>query len=126
MNFSLEICNNNACHFAVFFRKEKYYGNRAMFVFSFRSRGHKHEDVHMVNLIFIGPCIIIYSYSTTKTMHLLSKIIYSCKTLYIFRTVFPSIIRSSELRIQQRYMSNSCCYLLLWGMTFHLIPDSSR
>jgi len=42
-------------------------------------------------------------------MHLLSQIIYSCKKLYMFRTVFPSIIRSSKLRIQQRYMSNSCC-----------------
>jgi len=29
-------------------------------------------------------------------MHLLSQIIYSCKTLYMFRTVFPSIIRSSK------------------------------
>jgi hypothetical protein len=35
-------------------------------------------------------------------MHLLSQIIYSCKTLYVFRTVFPSIIRSSRLRIQQQ------------------------
>jgi len=49
-------------------------------------------------------------------MHLLSQIIYSCKTFYMFRTVFPSIIRSSKLRVQQRYMSNSCCYLLLSGM----------
>jgi hypothetical protein len=56
------------------------------------------------------------SYSTTKKMHLLTPIIYSCKTLYMFRMVFPSIIRSSELRIQQRYMSNSCYYLLLSGM----------
>jgi len=31
----------------------------------------------------------------------------------MFRTVFPSIMRNSKLRIQQRYMSNSCCYLLL-------------
>jgi len=30
----------------------------------------------------------------------------------MFRTVFLSIIRSSKLRIQQRYMPNSCCYLL--------------
>ena len=52
----------------------------------------------------------MYSCSTTNKMHLLSQIIYSCKTLYMFRTVFPSIIRSSKLRIQQRYMSNSCCY----------------
>jgi len=54
-----------------------------------------------------------YSYSTTNKMHLLSQIIYSCKTLYVFRMVFPSIARSSKLCIQQRYMSNSCCYLLL-------------
>jgi hypothetical protein len=38
-----------------------------------------------------------YSYSTTNKMHLLSQIIYSCKTLYMFRTVFPSISRSSEV-----------------------------
>jgi hypothetical protein len=42
-----------------------------------------------------------------------SHIIYSCKTLYMFRTVFPPIIRSSKLLIQQRYMSKCCCYLLL-------------
>jgi len=52
------------------------------------------------------------SYSTTNKMHLLSQIIYSCNTLYVFRTVFPYIIRSSKLRIQQRCMSNSCCYRL--------------
>jgi hypothetical protein len=55
-------------------------------------------------LIFTGPCIVIYSYSTTNKINLLSKIMYSCKTLYMFRTVFPSIIRSSKLRIQQRYV----------------------
>jgi len=43
------------------------------------------------------------SYSTTNKMHMSSQIIYSCKTLYMFRTVFPSIIRSSKLRIQQWY-----------------------
>jgi hypothetical protein len=63
-------------------------------------------------------CIIIYSYSTSNKMHMLSQIIYSCKTLYMFRTVL-SIIRSSKLRIQQQYTSNSCCCLLL-------IPESSR
>jgi hypothetical protein len=57
-----------------------------------------------------------YSYSTTNKMHLLSQIIYSCKTLYMFRTVFPSIIRSPKLRIQQRFISNSRCYLLLSEM----------
>jgi len=33
----------------------------------------------------------------------------------MFRTVFPSINWNSKLRIQQRCMSNSCCYLLLSG-----------
>jgi hypothetical protein len=71
------------------------------------------EDLYIQLPIFIGPCIVIYSYNTPNKMHLLSQIIYSCKTLYIFRTVFPSIIRSSKLHIQQRHVSNSCCYLVL-------------
>jgi len=50
----------------------------------------------------MGPCIVIYSYSTTNKMHLLSQIIYSYKTFYMFRTIFPSIIRSLKLRIQQQ------------------------
>jgi hypothetical protein len=79
------------------------------------SSGVKHSQVSSV-LMFIGPCIFMYSYSTTNEMHLLSQIIYSCKTLYMFRTVFPSIIRSSKRHLQQRYMSNSCCYLLQSGM----------
>jgi len=66
-----------------------------------------------------------YSYSTTNKMHLLSQIIYSCKTLYMFRTVFPSIIRSSRLHIQQRYMSKSSCYLLLSGMRWYCSSISS-
>jgi hypothetical protein len=65
---------------------------------------------YSLDLIFTGLWIVMYSYSITKKMHLLSQIIYSCKTRYVFQTVFPSIIRSSKLRIQQRYMSKSCCY----------------
>jgi len=68
-----------------------------------------------LSVIFIGQCIVIYSYITTYKMQFLSQIICSCKTLYMFRTVFPSIIRSSKLCVQQRYMSNNCCYLLLSG-----------
>jgi hypothetical protein len=55
-------------------------------------------------------------------MHLLSQIMYFCKTLYMFRTVFPSIIRSSKLRIEQQHMSNSCCYLLLSNMRWNGAP----
>jgi hypothetical protein len=50
--------------------------------------------------ILISPCIVIYFYSTTKKRQPLSQFIYSCKTLYMFRTVFPSIIRSLKVRIQ--------------------------
>jgi len=34
-----------------------------------------------------------HSYSTTDKMHLFSQIIYSCKMLSMFRTIFPSVIR---------------------------------
>ena len=44
-----------------------------------------------------------YSYSTTNKIHLLSQIIYSCKMHYMFGTVFPTIVGSSKLHIQQRY-----------------------
>jgi hypothetical protein len=60
-----------------------------------------------INLIVICLCIIIYSYRTTNKMHLLSQIIYSCKMLYTFQTVFLPIITRSKLHIQQWYMSNS-------------------
>ena len=40
-----------------------------------------------------------------------SQIIYSCKTLYMFRMVFPSIIRSTAHTATG--MSKSCCYLLV-------------
>jgi Ca2+/H+ antiporter len=72
---------------------------------------HKSYYDH-VNLTFTGPCMVIYSYSITDKMHLLSQIIYSCKTLYMFRAVFPSNIRSSKLRIQHRQTAAAtCCYL---------------
>jgi hypothetical protein len=74
-------------------------------------------------LIFICPCIVIYSYSTTNKMHPLSQIIYYCKTLYVFWTVLLSIIRSRKLRIQQRYVSTAAA--IGDQMEFHLIPDSS-
>jgi hypothetical protein len=44
-----------------------------------------HSENTTVPLIFTDLCIVIYFYSTTNKMHLLSQIIYSCKTLYMFR-----------------------------------------
>jgi len=49
-------------------------------------------------------------------MHLLSQIIYSCKMLCMFWTVFPSIIRSSKLCIQQQiYVKQLLLYMQFWA-----------
>jgi len=55
-------------------------------------------------------------------MHLSSQIIYSCKTLYVFRTVFPSIIRSmytATVYVKQLLLPAAI------GDEMELIPDSS-
>ena len=52
------------------------------------------------NLTFVGPCIVIYFYSKTNQMHNISNLFYFGTTLYMFRTVSPSIIRSLRLYIQ--------------------------
>ena len=51
-------------------------------------------------LTFVGPYIAIYSYSKTNQIHIISNLFYFWKTLYMFRTVSPSIIRSLRLYIQ--------------------------
>jgi hypothetical protein len=53
--------------------------------------------------IQINYCV--FSYSTTNKMNLLSRIIYSCKTLYVFRTVF--LCPSSG--VQNYVYSNGIC-----------------
>jgi len=49
----------------------------------------------------MGLCIVIYFYSKTNQMHQCVKLFYFGMTLYMFRTVFPLIISSSRLYIQQ-------------------------
>jgi hypothetical protein len=65
-----------------------------------------------------------YSCSTTNKMYLLSQISYSCKTFYMFRTVFPSIIRSSKLRIQQRYVAAGCSICLTHTVAVYAVLSS--
>jgi hypothetical protein len=60
------------------------------------------SDVQVLNFTFIVPYIVTYFYSKTNQMHQFLKFLYFCITLYMFRTVFPSIIRSSRLYIQQQ------------------------
>jgi len=63
----------------------------------------------------LGSCVFIYSGSIsivkpTRCTNV-SNLFYFGMTLYMFRTVFPSIIRSSRLYIQQ-YLFDSCMYSL--------------
>jgi len=92
-------------------------------------------ETRIVNLTFIGPCVVIYFYSKTNQIHHYLKFIlyYFVVTLYLFRTVFPSIVRSSRLYIQQqayvkqalrllgtksnRHMSNRYCDCLVHTAT---------
>ena len=68
-------------------------------------------------LTFIGPCIIIYFYLKPPRCTSFSNIFYFGITLYMFRAVFPSIIRSSRLYIHSiSYMSNRYCCLLASNM----------
>ena len=47
-------------------------------------------------------CIVIYFYSKTNEMHQFLKFIYFVVALYMFRTIFPFIIRSLRLYIQNQ------------------------
>jgi len=59
-------------------------------------------EYEILVLTFIGPCIVLYFYSKTNQMHNISKLFYFVVALYMFRTVFPSIIRSLILYIQHQ------------------------
>ena len=60
------------------------------------------HEVKLIDLTFVGPCIVIHFYSKTNQMHNISNLFYFRTTLYVFRTVFPSIIRSLRLYIQHQ------------------------
>jgi len=55
-----------------------------------------------IDLTFICPCFanIFAEYKPTRCE--VSQFIYYCKTLYMFQTGFPSIIRNSKLHIQRQ------------------------
>ena len=62
--------------------------------------------------MFVGPCIVIYFHSKTNQMHNISNLFYFGTTLFMFRTVFPSIIRSSRLYIQHQVYVKQVLWLL--------------
>jgi len=65
-----------------------------------------------VHVLTINVSSILLKYN--QQVALVSQVIYSCKTLYMFRTVFPSIIRSSKLHIrQQTYVKQLLLYITI-------------
>jgi hypothetical protein len=69
-------------------------------------------------MTFVGPYIVIYFYSKTKEMHNISNLFYFGTTLYMFRTVFPSIIRSLRLYIQHQVYVITYIYTYMYGMMY--------
>ena len=66
----------------------------------------------VIFLTFVGPCIVIYFCSKTYQMHKISNLFYFGTTLYIFRTVSPSIIASLRLYIQHQVYVVQVLWLL--------------
>ena len=63
-------------------------------------RGERNIMCNMVPyLTFVRPCIVIYFYSKTNQMHNISNLFYFGSTIYMFRTVSPSVISSLRLYI---------------------------
>ena len=65
----------------------------------------------LIQTVSVSPAVEIWSSNREKNLCIrrvqptrcnFSKFIYFCKTLYMFQTVFPSIIRSSKLHIQRQ------------------------
>jgi hypothetical protein len=81
-------------------------------------RNHKFDINYVIAwyrifyLTFVGQCIVINFYSKTNQMHNTSNLFYFGTTLYMFRTVSPSIIRSLRLYIQHKVYVIQVLWLL--------------
>jgi len=82
---------------------------------------------YQTNLTFVGPCIAIHFHSKTNQMHKISNVFYFGTTLYMFRTVLSSIIRSLRLYIQSQVYVIQILWLLaskqpqnLYGMMLYI------
>ena len=75
---------------------------------------------------FIGPCIIIYSYSTTNNMNLFLKLFSLVKRSTCFGRSSQPSSGARNCTYGNRHMSNSCCYLLLVGMKWNTFQHVER
>jgi hypothetical protein len=81
------------------------------------------SEIHHTALTFVGPCIVMYFYSKTNQMHNISNLFHFGTTLYMFRTVSPSIIRNLRLYIQHQVYVIQVLWLLASGNEMeHLVP----
>ena len=81
----------------------------------------------LLYLTFICPCIANTFSEYNQEDAAFLKFIYFCKTIYMFQTVFPSIIRSTKLHIQRQAFVRP---LLLPAASsrqqLHFHPDPAR
>ena len=77
------------------------------------------------NLTFIGPCIIIYSYSTSNKMHLFLKLFILVKRSTCFGRSFRPSSGAQHCTYGNRNMSNSCWYVMLVGTKWN-VPLAAR
>jgi hypothetical protein len=91
---------------------------------------------HVIFLDYILPTIDRATkyhsafYSKTNQKHNISNLFYFGTKLYMFRTVYPSIIRSLRLYIQNQVYVIQVLWLLTSGtemeLPFHLVPASKQ
>jgi len=76
-------------------------------------------------LTFIGPCIVIYSCSNTKNIHLFLELFILVKQSTCFGRSFRPSSGAQDCSYSNRHMLNSCCYLLLAGMRWNSMSSIS-
>jgi hypothetical protein len=85
------------------------------------------QKKNVTSTTLVRPCIVIYFYSKTTHMHNISNLFYFGTTLYMFQTVFPSIIRSLRLYIQHQVYGIQVLRLFASGNEMeHLVPASKQ
>jgi len=75
-------------------------------------KDYTQSNTQHTNLMFVGPCIVIYFYSNTNQKHNISNLFYFGATLCMLRTVSPSIIRGLRLYIQHQVYVIQVLWLL--------------